>query len=352
MLGMQAGRHYYVAMVPFKHLSRIVRPPDHGAAPQERHQRLLNKGRIPRISDYLTANPKDYVLSSIVVILNGDYTFTPTAGADQLGTLRIPLDADLKVLDGQHRVAAIERALVERPQLGDDTVPVQIFLGAGVKRAQQFFADLNAYAVRPSRSVSVLYDHRNALAAISRSLIGSIPLLSDLTDVEHSSVPARSGKLFALAALNRAVAAMWYGCGELEPEGESGQITLRYWGALCESIGEWKDAWKGDVSCHDLRKDSVVAHGVVHHALGLIGRDVVAGGHDIGRYVRKLAKIDWSRGRSGGWEGRAMMGGRMVNTAQSVVLTANRIRNILGLQLHGAAKQLEISKASFLPSQE
>ncbi len=48
---------------------------------------------------------------------------------------------------------------------------VVLFMDAGFERSQQMFADLNKHAVRPTRSLGVLYDHRDPLSKRSAELI-------------------------------------------------------------------------------------------------------------------------------------------------------------------------------------
>ena len=72
---------------------------------------------------------------------------------------RDSMSAKFVINDGQHRRAGIEAALRENPELGDETIAVVFFLDVGLRRCQQMFADLNRYAVRPTTSLSILYDH-------------------------------------------------------------------------------------------------------------------------------------------------------------------------------------------------
>ena len=58
------------------------------------------------------------------------------------------MDARFIINDGQHRRAAIEMALRDRPELADETISVVFFLDPKLERCQQMFADLNRYAVR------------------------------------------------------------------------------------------------------------------------------------------------------------------------------------------------------------
>jgi DNA sulfur modification protein DndB len=174
--GVQGGREYYVAMCPLKLLQKLFLFDEDELAPEIRAQRSLNRARIPEIARYVVNNPGDYVFSSLTASIDGPVTFEPVADGLNVGTLTVPMTAKFVINDGQHRRAAIEAALKERPDLGEETISVVFFLDVGLKRSQQMFADLNRYAVRPTRSIGVLYDHRDALAVLARHLTHQVPV--------------------------------------------------------------------------------------------------------------------------------------------------------------------------------
>ncbi|MFR9721694.1 DNA sulfur modification protein DndB, partial [Aeromonas diversa] len=62
-------------------------------------------------------NPKDYVFSALTASIAVDVEFAEHPGSNNLGTLRVPRDAQILVNGVQHRRKAIEEALVERPEL-------------------------------------------------------------------------------------------------------------------------------------------------------------------------------------------------------------------------------------------
>ena len=163
--GVQAGREYYVAMWTLRMLSQMSIFDGSDLPSELRAQRVLNKSRVPEIARYILDNPKDYVFSAITASIDSDVEFTPLEpGEKRLGLLKVPMDAKFIINDGQHRRAAILQALEEKPQLGNETISVVFFLDIGLHRSQQMFADLNRYAIRPSRSLGLLYDHRNMKA--------------------------------------------------------------------------------------------------------------------------------------------------------------------------------------------
>ena len=132
-------------------------PPD--LPPQLRAQRVLNKARVPQIARYLVGNPKSYVLSAITASIDADVRFEAESALQdgvRVGQLVIPAEARILVNDGQHRRAAITEALKTAPELANESVPLVLFLDAGLLRSQQIFADLNRHGIRPNTSLNVL----------------------------------------------------------------------------------------------------------------------------------------------------------------------------------------------------
>lgn len=172
--GIQAGREYYVAMCPLHLIPKLFLYDEKELPPDLRAQRTLNRSRIPGICRYLINNPKSYAFSSITASIDGRVEFKPfaeTGPASKVGYLIVPMSARFLINDGQHRRAAIERALNTTPELRAETISVVLFVDAGLKRSQQMFADLNKHAVRPTMSLSVLYDHRDMHACMQNGYI-------------------------------------------------------------------------------------------------------------------------------------------------------------------------------------
>ncbi len=57
--------------------------------------------------------------------------------------------------------------------------------------------------------------------------------------------------------------------------------------------------------------------------------------------LAKLDTLDWSRGNTKLWEGRAMNAGRLSKRTINVNLTANAIKTHLGLKLSDEERELE-----------
>ena len=344
--GIQAGREFFVAMCPFKLVPKIFSFDGGDIPPELRAQRVLNKARIPEIARYIVANPHEFVFSSLTASVDRKVHFTPSGdgrGPSQLGTLAIPMAAKILINDGQHRRAAIEEALQQRPVLGEETLSVVFFQDAGLKRSQQMFADLNKHAVRPTRSLGILYDQRDPFSILARDLVDRVPLFTSLTEVGKTSISNRSRKLFTLSTIYSATKALLGSETRKDPPTrKEEQLAVAYWGELPNHISEWRLAIEGKVSCGELRQDFVHAHGIALHALGRTGASLIERHPDDWKLrLSRLDGIDWRRTNAKLWEGRALMGGRASKAAMNVILTANVLKTKLGLPLGASEQQAE-----------
>ena len=192
--GVQAGREYYVTMCPLRLIPRLFVFDEEELPPEMRAQRSLNKARVPEMARYIVDNPHSYVFSALTASINAAVQFesfdTEGGPAERVGTLIVPMSAKFVINDGQHRRAAIQQALIDSPELGDESIAIVMFLDIGLDRCQQMFADLNRYAIRPSRSIGVLYDHRDEMSAITKLVVMRSAFFSDLTDMETSNLAA------------------------------------------------------------------------------------------------------------------------------------------------------------------
>jgi DNA sulfur modification protein DndB len=334
--GIQAQREYYTSMCPLRLIPKIFYFDEEEAAlgPELRAQRTLNRNRIPEIANYMLNNLQDYAFSAITASIDAEVNFEPLGSepnASRVGLLQVPMDARFIINDGQHRRAAIEAAIRERPELGDESIAVVFFIDRGLERCQQLFADLNRYAIRPTKSIGVLYDHRDDMAQLARLVVLKSRIFGDLVEMERSSLSARSRKLFTLSAIYTATGAL---LEKIEvPNQESAiELAVGFWEEVARYLPEWQAVRDGKVSSGEIRQDFIHSHGIALHALGHVGNYLLLTFPDDWKTkLKSLRKIDWSRNNSALWEGRAMIGGRLSKATQNVVLTTVAIKNALGL---------------------
>lgn len=337
--GVQAGREYYVTMWPLRLIPKLFLFDEEELPPEMRAQRTLNKARVPEMARYIVDNPDSYIFSALTASVNADVRFTPLVNdggvADRVGTLAIPMDARFVINDGQHRRAAIARALEENPDLSDETIAIVMFIDVGLSRCQQMFADLNRHAIRPAKSIGVLYDHRDPLSTVAKEAVLKSPFFSDLTEMETSNLAARSRKLFTLSAFYTADRALLEGIEEDSVERRI-ELAVEYWRVVAKQFPTWAQVHRGHVSAGEVRRDFIHSHGIVLHALGKVGNTLLRQSLTPSTWEKKLSKlrgIDWHRNNSAVWEGRATVGGKVTKGASNVLLTTALIREVLGLPL-------------------
>jgi len=335
--GIQAGREYYVVMCPLKLVSRLFVFDDEEVPADMRAQRVLNKARIPDITRYLVTNQEDYVLSSITACIDGEAEFQPIApkGVQRnLGLLHIDMQSRIIVNDGQHRRAAITEAIKQCPRLSDESISVVLFMDAGLKRSQQWFADLNKHAIRPSRSIGILYDGREPMSLLCHDLIRDVPIFAEgLTELEKTSISNRSKKLFTLSAIHQATSEFLKKSKNDAITVEDAQLATAYWTYLGNSISEWNSVLRHEMKTSELRDDYVHAHGVVLQALGIVGQMVTQHSDQWEADLRGIDQIDWLRSNSM-WHGSAIVQGKMSKSSKSVTMTTVIIKRELGLSLN------------------
>jgi DNA sulfur modification protein DndB len=335
--GVQAGREYYVSMCPLRLLPRLFSFDEEELVPELRAQRTLNKARIPDIAKYITENKASYTFSAITVSIDGAIRFE-AIGSDgpanfRMGALTVSMESKFIVNDGQHRRAAILQALETAPELGEETIAVVFFLDRGLERCQQMFADLNRYAVKPSASLGVLYDHRSAASGLARHLSLTSSVFMNLIETERSSLSPRSRKLFTLSAINFATSELLTD-KELEDFHAASKKGLEFWELVGEQIPEWTYVRESKMTSGELRRDFIHSHAIVLQSLGRAGRALYQlTTLERAKRLKRLRNVDWSRKNAATWEGRAMVGGAMAKSGQNITLTCNEIKRVLGLKL-------------------
>lgn len=342
--GIQAASAYYVIMVPLKIVPKLFRFDDEAVPPELRAQRVLNRARVPAIARYITENPSEYILSSLCASVDGEVSFEPVSEKGPLrgvGKLHISMAATILINDGQHRRAAIEEAIKERPLLGDETISIVLFADRGLKRSQQMFADLNIHAVRPTKSIKLLYDHRDALSNLSREVVNDIPLFREFTDLEKTSISNRSVKLFTFSSLHQATAEL-LGKGKNTPVTKSDRDTaINFWTEVIKNMPDWQRVATRELLASELRRDYIHAHGVAVQAIAIAGAQLLKKRpKDWARRLGKLKDIDWSRSNPV-WDGRALVAGKLSKSRTHVLLASNLILRTLGIPLTEDAERIE-----------
>ena len=342
--GIQAKREFYVAMCPMKIIPKLFIFNDYEIPPELRAQRIMKDSRIPAIKNYILNNPEDYTFSSLTASVDGIMKFTPAAslGEDgKLGRLYINMESRLLINDGQHRRKAIEEALKENPDLGHEMISVVFFQDDGLKRSQQMFSDLNKNAVKPTKSLNILYDHRDEFSQYVVNLVGSVDIFEGRVELEKTSISNRSKNAFTLNGIADASLRLIGLRKSRKPSTDEKKLIKEYWETVSKNIPEWQLLIQGKINSSELRKSFVHTNTNCLNAIGIAGQIIIEEHpHTWKEKLKNLKKIDWSR-ESPNWEKRLILNGQMQKHAAGIDLAANVILQKCGVTLSEDRQKIE-----------
>lgn len=332
MRGRIGGREYFATIMALSEIPRFFKFNDwEQFSPELRAQRVLNEGRVPVIAKYITDNEDSYLFSSITASYSADIQFTPASeSTPDVGHISLNLEEmEFVINDGQHRCAAIAQALKDNPDLGRDRISVLLFPMENLDRMQQMFSDLNRFAQRSSKSINILYDHRDSLAALTNIIVEQVDVFRGLVDMERVSIPVRSEKLFTLSTIYDANKELLG--GHVDPAGsdpfnKTCARTALYWSTLSEIMSDWKKVASGHTPAATIRQEKISTHATVLRALGGVGRILFENYPNHWRdHLGHLATVDWRKSVGGKvnpmWDGVCITAGSVVSNRQARLAT-------------------------------
>lgn len=336
--GCQAGKDYYICMVPLGLLNKIFLAEDTDVPPEYRAQRSLNEARIPEIRDYILDNRDSYVFSALAASVDGDMAFIVSDTNDAIGILEIDVNASILINDGQHRKAAISAALLDDESLKSETISIVIYKDQGLQRSQQMFADLNKHAVTSSKSLNTLYESKDPSALITKKVINSIDFFRKYTDKEKDNLSKFSSNLFTLNTFYTANKRVVRQIGDNE---KSEELIRQFWDNVALNICEWNEMDAGELSKKSLRENYIITQGLIILAFGRLcefyGQNPQI---DMKETLKGLREIDWLRNNESSWMNRAIKpNGKINRNEQGVFLTYVQIKRLLELPI--SKKELE-----------
>lgn len=330
--GKQAGKEYYICMVPLGLLGKIFLIDNNDVAPEHRAQRKLNELRVPEIRDYILDNRDSYVFSALAASVDGEMNFVPSSPQANTGLLEIDMDALFLINDGQHRKAAIEAAILEDESLKDETISVVMFKDQGLQSSQQMFTDLNKHAVTTSKSLNTLYESKDRVAIITKNVVNSIDFLRKYTDKEKDNLSKFSSNIFTLNTFYTAHKRIVKIIGDDE---NSENLIYEFWCNVVNNMREWNEMDRGELSKKSLREDYITTQGLIILALGRVCEFLCRHSDiDMPSALKGLQKIDWLRNNEECWMNRAIKpNGKINRNEQGIFMTYVQIKRLLGLPI-------------------
>jgi DNA sulfur modification protein DndB len=334
-------RPYYVTTMALSEIPRFFKFIEWAQfEPSQRAQRVLNESRVPEMAKYILDNENGYIFSSITASFNSQMGFNPIDGDDRIGYLEMDLEnMEFVINDGQHRAAAIARALKENPDLGKERISVLLFPMEDLNRLQQMFSDLNRFAHKTSKSLDILYDHRDNLSQLTKELEERVPVFSGMLEKERMSIGIRSPKLLTMSALYDANEELLG--KKIDKPGtrdfkDKLQQASKYWNEVACCIPDWKKVKEGELRAPALRQEKINTHTVVLRALGGVGNTLIEQHPaDWPNHLTKLGTIDWRKSVGSRvnplWDNVCIVAGSVVSNRQARVATQAVLKDWIGL---------------------
>lgn len=267
--GIQAGRVYFTMTPSMGMLKRLIAF-DTGNVLQ-RSQRDVNKARAKKISTYIQNNKDNFVLPSLSGVVDTEMVeFIPSEVSDSVGLLRVSMDADIFLFDGQHRATGIINAVSEDTELRPHTIPVMLFTGMDLSARQQAFSDINGHTVKPSMSISDSYNKRDDLPMFVIEMARTIPAFVERVDFERNVVSKNSDCLFTVKILKDATAKLLSTKVSSPLTDEEKVIASEFWTKASKRL-LWSAFKNWGITAEEFREQYISTHGVFLNALGLFG---------------------------------------------------------------------------------
>lgn len=317
-----------------------------GGIPSEfKKQRKLNMSRITNeMVPYLTATP-DHFYAAITAELErpGDpqnkLLFEPVQGGDgTMGTLTLDGSEQIMALDGQHRLKSIELAMKTHPDLSRESIAVILVPGKGYRKSQQLFTDLNRYAKQPSKTLNLLFEHREFFAVIAKEVGSNARTFRDRVNLETNSLGQKARHHITLGVLYECVLALiegHYNDGEkavAKIREATDLVTHIYDDVISPTLPEFDRMLAGDLLPYDLRTKYIFNHSVGQQAIARAVRAAREEFSDTWEDVvrQSFSLIDW-RITSPQWEGSAVQGGAIGSRRQNIEQTTTVLKLLMGV---------------------
>lgn len=323
-------------------------PPIKNRKAKDRAQRNLAPSRVNNLLRYILDNPKSYIVPAITVVINSDVKFDQgVRKADQssLGILKIPVTANVYVVDGQHRCAAISEVVGYTDDYSDESIAIKFFINRDLKALQQMFADLNRHAAKPTKSIGILYEHREQYPRITKATIDRAEPFRGFVDEEKNTLTKTSGKLFTLNAIYDATAK--YLLSKMTISGDEDaefavKISVEFWNIIDSLIPQWRLVRENKLSAHEVREDFLHTQSVSLCAIGRVGNYLFRSHRsEWQHYIRKMTGINWSRSNFEIWNGRCLVFNQVKKGSANIILVSNAIKKHIGLDLNHSEQLLE-----------
>ncbi|HGX4465256.1 TPA: DGQHR domain-containing protein [Escherichia coli] len=288
--GLQGSTVTLMMTVPARTLARVLASDNVGST-LERSQREINPARVKKFYEYLVRayeNKEPFIIPPLVGNCNSEIEFDEY-GNTNVGVARFPMDAEIKLFDGQHRAAGIAEFC--RKYGEPISIPLMLTHKLPLKARQQFFSDINNNVSKPSATINMAYDGRNDVAQGMVTFLSQHDTFSEVTDFEHNVVPAKSKLWVSFKALSDATA-KFASAGSKPLEMGNIESIWEAWLSLTQI-----EAIRHGTSQADYKRDYIQFHAVMINAFGYAVQRLMAE-HSIVDIVQMIEELASRAGSS------------------------------------------------------
>jgi DNA sulfur modification protein DndB len=345
-------RCFYICSFPIKIISKLFFLNKEEIPEEIRAQQALDNSFIPEIANYIIENPIHQVFVEIAAFVDAELTFEPfhkEGVPEDFGFLRVPMDAKIEIFEGDHRLAALQLAFHQKPELGEQTIKVIFYSDVGLKNLQYNREQYRRYGltVYPDPFYKTIYDERDYKLILGRAIVPEVNVFRHLTDTQRNTLPVRSKKLFTLSSIQNATVALLINHKKYDLVDQI-EIAILYWNAVSKYIPDWQNVLQGSITAGEIRRNKISSHAVSLSALGHLGACLLAIHSDDWRekllnVLSKLLQIDWSRSNPE-FQSRIIFDGRISKSLTTVSLITSYLKKHFDLPLTSEEKQLEQNK--------
>lgn len=322
--GHLGGVDFFLITLTLAEVPRYIVGTDPNLPADLRENRRASPARFAEIANYIVSNVNDYRFSALTCTYGKNGTLEPESDKDgkwepadpnappgspgwMLGMLTLNQQDPLIIVDGQHRLGAIERAIQEEPELRTDSIAIVLFPYISLEMNQQLFSDLNRTAKKTSKSLDVFFNRRDIENRVVQKVVKQVSVLQDRVDVENISVVKSPYKVFTLAGVYQATTPMIKGAytGGLieeelseEKEDEYASFLASAWEFIAEQFPEWGKVAKGEMDIAQERQRYLHWNSGV---LSSIGEFVGAAMRECGTDWEDAVKTALTHPENGNW---------------------------------------------------
>jgi len=305
--GIQARKEAYICWLKYSEAVQVFKLDYLELPVEERSQRTPKPKHAQEIADYVVNDFEDHVIPPLVASINGEVEFeAPSEDFFRCGMLHIAADAQLVLIDGQHRRLAFEKLLaiaqaVSIPELRDEMIPVYLILDTGLRRNQKAYAAITSNAKNMETSLEVLYKD-TPKNNFTMEVVKEVGFLKLWTEFERGTVIKSSPKLLTLRWIYKVHEQIRPG----KTHAEDKEFCVAFWNALIANIPQWSEIASKQIDPKQVREDFICGQAVFLDAIALVGKSLSAKApSELETFLSPLGDIDW-RKTNPDWQGRIL----------------------------------------------